>query len=106
MCPRLWSSRATSRASSPGSLAQRSAEEFGFGVMPELDLVASDDERRKRVLELCKRALTRLETFGDPIAHDTLNALRAGRPGEGFPRDLEAKILVEPARAFIDLLED
>ncbi len=80
-------------------------EEFGFGVVPDLDRVAAVDERRKTVLELSERALERLKTFGDPIPKETLNALGAGKPGEGFPRDLDAKIFLEPAQAFVELLK-
>ena len=81
-------------------------EEFGFGVIPDLDGVLTDQARLGLVLQLSKRALARLKAFGDPIPKASLNALGAGKPGEGFPRDQVANVFLEPARAFIDLLED
>jgi hypothetical protein len=81
-------------------------EEFGFGVVPDLDGVLTDSVRRELLLQLSKRALKRLEAFGDPISAATLNALGAGKSGGGFPRDLPAHVFLEPARTFIRLLED
>jgi hypothetical protein len=81
-------------------------EEFGFGVVPDLDGVLTDAVRRELLLQLSKRALKRLEAFGDPISAATLNALGAGKSGGGFPRDLPAHVFLEPARTFIRLLED
>jgi hypothetical protein len=60
-------------------------EEFGFGVVPDLDGVLTDSVRRELLLQLSKRALKRLEAFGDPISAATLNALGAGKSGGGFP---------------------
>lgn len=79
-------------------------QEFGFGVIPDLDGVLTDEERRKVVLALAHRALARLESFGDPIPAKTLNRLGAGKPDSAFSRDVSAEVFLMPARAFIALL--
>lgn len=80
-------------------------EEFGFGVVPDLDRVATDDERCKTLLELSERALVRLKQFGDPLQPATLNAIGAGKPGTGFTKPVAARLFLEPALAFIDILK-
>lgn len=80
-------------------------EEFGFGVVPDLDGLLIDDARRETVLGLARRAYARLESMGDPIPATTLNSLGAGKDGEGFPRDVPAETFLKPARAFLELLK-
>ena len=81
-------------------------EEFGFGAAPDLDGTLSDAWRRRLVHGLAKRALARLESFGDPLTAAQLNALHASKSGSGFPRDQSAELFVRAARDFIGLLED
>lgn len=79
-------------------------EEFGFGVIPDLDGLLTSKERRDLVLSLAERALARLESFGDPVPAARLNALRSGRPDSRFTSDVPAEVFLSVARSFIDLI--
>ena len=45
-------------------------EEFGFGVIPELDALLTGEDRRSVVLDLCHAARRRLAELGDPISSE------------------------------------
>ncbi|MCP5070918.1 MAG: hypothetical protein GY946_30510 [bacterium] len=79
--------------------------EFGFGIVPDLDGILTDGERRQLVLNLAGRAVERIRSWGDPIPASTLNAVGAGQGPTGFPRDLPADMFVGPALSFVALLE-
>lgn len=78
---------------------------FGFGVMPGLDEFITDDSRRKVVIDLTRRALHELESLGDPIPSETLNALKTGGEHSTFPHAVPAAIFLRTARYFLKLLE-
>lgn len=78
---------------------------FGFGVMPGLDRYITDDSRRNTVVELSRRALSKIESWGDPIPRETLNALQTGGEGATFTQDIAAAMFVRTARYFLKLLE-
>jgi len=78
---------------------------FGFGVMPELDRFITDDSRRYTVIDLTRRALKELESWGDPITSETLNDLETGGKNSTFTEDVPAAIFLRTARYFLKLLE-
>jgi hypothetical protein len=78
---------------------------FGFGVMPGLDNVVTDDARRQVILALASRALDRLKTLGDPIPAATLNAIRDWGEGYEYTGDVPAANFLRPGQYFIKLLE-
>lgn len=73
-------------------------EEFGFGVVPDLDSALADDTRRELVLRAAERALARVRALGDPISGAAL-------PGAPFERDQPAHLFVQPLRELIALLQ-
>ena len=83
----------------------RATAKFGFGVMPGLDDVVTDDSRRLAILALATRALERLKGLGDPIPQGTLNAIRDWGEGSNYLGDVAAVNFVRPAEYFIKLLE-
>jgi hypothetical protein len=74
-------------------------------VVPDLDGVLTDPDRRQTVLRAARRALAKLESFGDPISASTLNAVRPARAESRFQADLGADLFLRPAREFVRLLE-
>jgi hypothetical protein len=78
----------------------------GFGVIPELDSIIDNEERRKVVLELCETASRRLRDLGDPIPATTLNALGAGPPDSWFTREVPAEIFTTVAAQFTELIRE
>lgn len=79
---------------------------FGFGVIPELDEVILDEDRRKVVLGLAEAARERLHRMGDPIPAAALNALGAGPEGSRFERDAPAAVFRDVAAQFTALVRD
>ncbi len=80
-------------------------EEFGFGVVPDLDGILTTPSRLELVRELGLRVVARLEELGDPISATALNAIGAGAAESAFPHDLPATMFTEPARAFVRILD-
>jgi hypothetical protein len=78
---------------------------FGHGVMPELDRFVTDDERRDAVLTLSRKASERLDSYGDPISRNDLNALGTGGPRATFTRDVDAVLFRRTARYFMKLFD-
>jgi hypothetical protein len=78
---------------------------FGFGVMPGLDQFIIDDSRRTTVIDLARRTLSKLESWGDPVPRETLNSLHTGGEGASFGGDVPAGLFLRTARYFIKLLE-
>ena len=83
----------------------QATEEFGFGIVPDLERHVSEAGRCLLVCDVSKRALSRIKGFGDPILASTLNSLGAGKATSPFERDVAARVFVEPAEDLIDLLE-
>jgi hypothetical protein len=79
--------------------------EFGFGVIPELDQYIKDESQMKIVLGLARCARARLLTLGHPISPETLNSLGAGQSTSRFTRALPLQAFLQVADAFIGLLQ-
>lgn len=79
---------------------------FGFGVIPELDAVITDEERRQVVLGFCQVAMDRLRALGDPIPAEVLNSLGAGPADSSFTRDVPAEVFLEVATDFTRLVRE
>jgi hypothetical protein len=77
---------------------------FGFGVLPELDRYATDDERRAVILDLAARAKQKLRDRGPVITRDELNAMGLGGEGAVFTADLPAKLFLDTACDFTKLI--
>lgn len=93
----------SARRDTTGTPSQQ--QEFGFGVVPDLDGVLTTPSRLELARELGLRVVARLEALGDPISATALNAIGAGSADSAFPRDLPASMFTEPARAFVRLLD-
>lgn len=78
---------------------------FGFGVMPGLDHFITNDEKRDIILDLCVKALARLERYGNVISQTELNSLGTGGEGAVFTEDVPAEMFVRTAHYFIKLLQ-
>jgi hypothetical protein len=85
--------------------ATQATEGFGFGIVPDLDRYVTDEIRRDVILDLCRRTMSKLESLGDVIPREQLNALNTGGEGSTFTRDVPAVIFLRPARYFMRLLE-
>jgi hypothetical protein len=83
----------------------RASEGFGFGVTPGLDRFATDDQKRDTLAGIARGALARLESYGEVIPREELNALQTGGEGATFLADVPAEVFVRPARYFLKLLE-
>ncbi|MCA9678024.1 MAG: hypothetical protein KC464_23565 [Myxococcales bacterium] len=78
----------------------------GFGVIPDLDNVITDESRRDTVLRLAEAAARRLRELGDPIPAAVLNQLGAGPVDSSFTRDVPAAMFQEVADDFIRLVRE
>lgn len=77
---------------------------FGFGVVPNLDRFAADEEHRAVILSLCERALHRLDTLGETASPADMDALGTGGQGAKFTRDVPTSLFKDTGRRFIGLL--
>jgi hypothetical protein len=78
--------------------------QFGYGVMANLDEVATDDARIQTIIGLANGVLSRLEPFGATIPADFLNGIRDGGNGERYTREVPAETFLRTVRYFRGLL--
>lgn len=84
----------------------QATEVFGFGVMPGLDEVVTNEERRDVILDLSSRAMKRLRTYGRVISKDELNAILRGGPDHMFTEDARTEPFVRTGDYFTKLLRE
>ncbi len=78
---------------------------FSFGVMPGLDRYATSEDKRQTLIDLSRRALKKLESYGQVISRDQLNSFGTGGEGSSYISDVATAEFIRPARYFIKLLE-
>lgn len=77
---------------------------FGFGVVPGLDSIVTNAERRDVILDLSSKAMARLHDYGPSIRKDELNAIQGGNESGYFTDDVEAELFKRMGDYFIKLL--
>ena len=75
------------------------------GVAPDLDYFITTQGRRDQLLELCTEALRKIESFGEYLSQDVLNAMKIGGEGSYFVDSLPTERFLRSGRFFIKLLD-
>lgn len=79
---------------------------FGFGVMPGLNELVTNAERRDVILGLCSKAMTRLRGYGAFVPKDELNSIQGSSDSGYFDGDVEAELFVKMGDYFMRLLRE
>ena len=82
----------------------QATEHFGFGIVPNLDKWLVDETRRHTLLDLCQRAMTRLDALGDPLTADAMNSVGVSSEESPFTQDDVRGVVRDTARTFVALL--
>ena len=77
---------------------------FGFGIMPQLDKVVTDD-RKPLLLQLFRHARDAMNQHPDIMTPDELNTLQASGPNAVFVGDLPMELFRRVGRGAVALLE-
>jgi len=64
---------------------------FGYGVMPGLDRVVTDSERRDVILDLCSKAMKQLNDYGPVITMSDLNSILMANERHMFTADAKTE---------------
>ena len=79
---------------------------FGFGVMPGLDKLVLNAERRDVILSLASKTMMRLRGYGAVVRKDELNNLLGSNESGYFTDDVEAALFVRMEDYFRKLLRE
>lgn len=79
---------------------------FGFGVMPGLDDVVTNAERRDVILDLSAKVMKRLRDYGPVIRKDELNSIQRSDESNYFTDDVDTALFEKMGYYFVKLLRE